>query len=214
MQTVTSSQMKEIERRANDTGLSYTQMMYNAGKSAAEYILGDIEYPCGKTAVVLSGRGNNGGDGYVASKLLKTSGMKVTVLMIDGPPRTADAALYYNSCSECGIEIISFIPETHLPLIESADIIIDALYGTGFHGELNNSARSAARAANGSAGRIYALDLPSGLNADTAEADKDSVRAYATIAFHLPKPAHSSPEAAGFCGKIHCADIGIPYELS
>lgn len=211
MQTVTTSEMKEIEHRANANGLSYTQMMYNAGAKAAEYILQDTKQPDGKIALVLVGRGNNGGDGYVAALKLKEAGLAVFILMAEGLPKTEDTQKYFSACQKAGIEIFHFEAEKSGVLFMGADIIIDAIYGTGFHGRLNDTIRIIAQLVNSSDAKVYALDLPSGLNADTGEADRDAIHADATIAFHLQKPAHVSPSANVLCGIIYCADIGIPY---
>lgn len=213
MQTVTSAQMKEIEHRANANGLSYSQMMYHAGAKAAENILQHIKNPVGKIAIVLTGRGNNGGDGYVVAQKLNEAGLLVLIIMAEGTPKTQDAQTYFGHCKDSGIEILAYHPAKANILFMGADIIVDAIYGTGFHGKLNDTVRSIARMANNSDAKIYALDLPSGLNADTAEADFDVIRADTTIAFHLLKPAHIDPNTKSLCGDVHCVDIGIPHEF-
>jgi NAD(P)H-hydrate epimerase len=94
-----------------------------------------------------------------------------------------------------------------------AGLIIDAIYGTGFHGELREPVRRITALINRSNAPVYALDIPSGLNGDTGEADQDTVRAECTIAFHRLKPAHDVEKCAEFCGRIVCISIGIEEVL-
>lgn len=96
----------------------------------------------------------------------------------------------------------------------AADRIVDAIYGTGFHGELREPVRKIARLINRSKAAIYALDIPSGLNGDTGVADEDTIRAGCTIAFHRLKPAHLMEKCAGYCGKTVCLSIGIDDVLN
>lgn len=93
--------------------------------------------------------------------------------------------------------------------MQDADIIIDAIYGTGFHGEFNDEIREIARLINNSDASVYSLDIPSGLNGDTGEADPDTVKADYTIVFHCLKPAHIMESAKQYCGEIVVKGIGI-----
>ena len=99
-QTVTAARMKEIERAANDAGLSYRQMMENAGYQAFAEITRRCPHP--KTAAVFAGKGNNGGDGFVVARLLAAAGAQVRVVLVEGLPVTEDAAFEF-MCME-GIE--------------------------------------------------------------------------------------------------------------
>ncbi|HML36523.1 MAG TPA: NAD(P)H-hydrate epimerase [Bacillota bacterium] len=208
---VTSSQMKEIERRADEAGLSYYQMMENAGTGAAEYIAS--EHPvAGKTVFIFCGKGNNGGDGFVVSRKLVEKGASVRLFLAEGEPKTADAVKNKKICDAMGIPATDLTGENAGRLdaaAEGADLIVDAVYGTGFHGALRQPARRIVRMINGSKAAVYALDIPSGLNGDTGEADEDAVRAGCTIAFHRLKPAHLMGKCAVFCGKTVCLSIGI-----
>ncbi|MBR0599916.1 NAD(P)H-hydrate epimerase [Sinanaerobacter chloroacetimidivorans] len=199
---ITSAEMKEIERKAAEGGLSYYQMMENAGTAASDFILGREEIQ-GKRVLVFCGRGNNGGDGFVAARKLSEGGGNVTLVLVDGEPKTEDAVKNKKLCDELSIPVID------LTSAGEADIIVEAIYGTGYHGKLKESAREAAKLINRSFGVIYALDVPSGLNGDTGEADPDTVIADHTIVFHRCKPAHRLEKAQRYCGKILCVDIGI-----
>lgn len=209
MNYVTANQMKQIEKKAAEAGLSYLQMMENAGKTAADKIIQDGTV-LGKIAVIAVGKGNNGGDGYVVARHLSQAGAGVVVLMIDGLPKTADAHHNFELCRQAGIELLQFETDKSAPLLEGADIIVDAVYGAGFHGCLKDRPRAAAQQINRAEGKVYALDLPSGVNADNGEADRSSVRADVTIVFDSYKCAHADPAAIAFCGRLYLADIGIP----
>jgi NAD(P)H-hydrate epimerase len=87
--------------------------------------------------------------------------------------------------------------------------MVDAIYGTGFHGKLGDTARRAAELINGSKAFVYSLDIPSGLNGDSGQADADTVTADYTIAFHRYKCAHVMAESGKYCGKLVCVGIGI-----
>lgn len=206
---VTSSEMKEIERRADEAGLSYYQMMENAGTGAAEYI-SQREPVAGKSVLIFCGKGNNGGDGFVVARKLTEKGALVKLILVEGEPKTEDAVKNCRICGDMAIPVMTVKEEKVLEeLTENADLIIDAIYGTGFHGELREPVRQIARRINRSKAAVYSLDIPSGLNGDTGEADEDAIRADCTIVFHRPKPAHTDEKCRIHCGKTVCVSIGI-----
>lgn len=207
---VTIAQMKEIERRAAESGLSYPQMMENAGTEAAKTIQGirSIEK---HRFLVFCGKGNNGGDGFVAARKLREKGAKVKIILADGDPRTEDAKRNKEKCEGLGIPMLDLRknPAEGVDWAGSADVYIDAIYGTGFHGTFQETVQKAARLMNQSKATVFALDIPSGLHGDTGDADADTVRADYTISFHRFKIAHLKKESAQYCGELVCVDIGI-----
>ena len=205
---VTSQEMKAIEKAAADRGTPYLQMMENAGRAAADEIL-RAYHPEGKIVLIAVGKGNNGGDGLVAARLLVEAGALVMVLLVEGPPVTEDAKTNFARCQDLGIEILHYEPGVSDVLFEGADLIIDAVYGAGFHGALHEPAASAFKAANRAEAKIAALDLPSGLNADTGDAAPGAIQADLTVAFARLKLAQTQPEGLRLCGKLILADIGI-----
>lgn len=211
--TVTSAEMKEIERKADEAGLSYYQMMENAGTGAAAFI--SSEFPVqGKRVLIFCGKGNNGGDGFVAARKLLEEGASVTLVLAEGEPKTADAATNKRICETMDLRILSLSEADEIAAAAGkADLIVDAVYGTGFHGELREPVREIALLINRSKAAVYALDIPSGLNGDTGEADPDTVRAGCTVAFHRLKPAHADERCAGYCGRVVCVSIGIEEVL-
>lgn len=204
---VTCAEMKALEKLADEAGLSYYQMMENAGTRAAEQIIGHYEPYFGKIkkAVILCGKGNNGGDGFVVARQFCERGIEVKVLLVEGEPVTPDAI---TNC-EMIQDKISFMDETYID--DDVDVIVDAIYGTGFHGSLREEAYAVIEACNDAAIYTAALDLPSGLSGDMSPCEQmqHCIRASLTIAFHAKKPVHQNPQAQKMMGKIITADIGI-----
>ena len=186
---VTVAQMKQIEHDADAAGLSYTQMMENAGQAAARVLLEKKDF---KTAAVFCGTGNNGGDGFVLARALHKNGKQVRIVLVGGNPKTSDAILNWEKAQALNIPIqtLEYLTEEEKSWIFNADIVVDALYGTGFHGELRPAGRIACDLINQSHGFCLALDLPSGLNADTGVAAEGTVQADLTVTFHASKPCH------------------------
>ncbi len=205
MRIVTASQMKQIEKNADAAGLSYLQMMENAGKAAYQIILSKKEQA--RRFVIVAGKGNNGGDGFVFARLAARDGYDVRVILAEGQPVTQDAATNFDRLSGLPVSIQSI---DEIDEIRDADVVVDALYGTGFHGELRSAGLKACEMMNRSGAYIAALDISSGLHADTGIIAKGAVRAHLTIPFDSYKPVHVTESALPFCGTIQLADIGIP----
>lgn len=206
---VTAARMREIEERAAENGLSTLEMMENAGAAAAVRLLGEAPGPVGR-AVVFCGRGNNGGDGFVAARYLVDAGVEVKAVLAGGEPATPDAAANKKVTEGAGVELwpLEKLTPEQLRFIEAADVVVDGLYGTGFSGALRPEGARAAALINGAKGFKLALDLPSGVEADTGAVAKGAVKADLTVAFHAPKPCHRLAPAQ--CGRVLVADIGIP----
>ena len=103
---VTCQRMKELERLTDEKGLSYYQMMENAGTCAFATIMQESDAKEGNTAVVFCGKGNNGGDGFVVARMLCQSGVAVTVVLVDGEPKTEDAITNYKLLQEMPLQIV------------------------------------------------------------------------------------------------------------
>ena len=186
---VTVAQMKQIEQAADAAGLSYTRMMENAGQAAARILLEKLEF---HTAAVFCGTGNNGGDGFVLARALQEAGKEVRVILVGGRPKTDDAILNRDKALALNIPIrpLEELTEEETQWILEAQALVDAIYGTGFHGALRPAGKAACDLMNRAGGFRLALDLPSGLNADTGEAAEGAVRADLTVTFHASKPCH------------------------
>lgn len=203
---VTAAEMKEIERKAAEDGLSYEQMMENAGRAVADFV--QEKQPVLRTAAIFVGKGNNGGDGLVAARYLRERGVRAAVILVEGEPKSEQARANFAKLDEkTPIWPIEELQMDQINWIFDADAAIDAVYGTGFHGELSDVARAATTMLCRSFGMVFAVDLPSGVNADTGELAVGAAMADHTIALHAEKPAHSLAKAN--CGLTHVADIGI-----
>lgn len=204
--TVTAAEMKGIERKAAEGGLSYEQMMENAGRAVADFV--QEKQPVLRTAAIFVGKGNNGGDGLVAARYLRERGVRAAVILVEGEPKSEQARANFAKLDEkTPIWPIEELQMDQINWIFDADAAIDAVYGTGFHGELSDVARAATTMLCRSFGMVFAIDLPSGVNADTGELAVGAAMADHTIALHAEKPAHSLAKAN--CGLTHVADIGI-----
>ena len=209
---VTVARMKELEKNADAAGLSYTQMMENAGQAATNALLENGPESL-RSVVVFCGSGNNGGDGYVLARAVHQRCFEVRVVEVDGEPKTPDAILNWTRAKITGVPVRSMekLTSEDLKFIQNADAVVDAVYGTGFHGELRPAGKKAAELFNQAAGFKLALDLPSGLEADTGRAAEGAFKADRTVTFHASKPCHRlAPE---WCGPVDILPIGIESVL-
>ena len=201
--TVTAAEMKERERAANEAGLLYIQMMENAGRAAYAELKRRV--PALRRLLIVAGKGNNGG---VAAK----EGVQVRVLLAEGEPKTADAKTNLARLAETAAEVVRDTEQAAF----GADAVVDALYGTGFHGELRPGGAAACALMGRERERgafVLALDLPSGVSADSGEVAEGAVQADATVTFDCTKPLHFAKASKPFCGVLVCADIGIGKAL-
>ena len=189
--TVTAAEMKALEKAANDNGLLYIQMMENAGRAAFAQLRRRLPGPA--RLLVAAGRGKQG--------------WQVQVLLAEGEPKTPDAITNFGSLRDLPVEILHDAASA-----APADAVVDALYGTGFHGTLRPAGRAACDLMNRqhqNGALLLAVDLPSGINADTGAVAEGAVRADLTVTFHRAKPLHYMPGSAHYCGEVVVADIGI-----
>lgn len=213
MRIVTSGQMKQIEQNAVACGLSMERLMENAGSAAAMTIRREFEVE-GRYVTIFCGRGNNGGDGFVVARRLCQAGANVAVVLTDGAPRTEQAKAMYEMIRMMDIAISEYGVDPHYfaERLSKTDLLVDAIYGTGFHGELDDRHRDICRLLNGIDVNTISLDIPSGITCNTGFADSCAVRAQLTVTFDNAKPACAFPCASEYCGKVIVADIGIPEE--
>ena len=204
---VTAAQMRAIEQAGNAHGLPYLQMMENAGLAA--YAQLKTHFPQFGTLLIVCGKGNNGGDGFVMTRAAAQDGWRVTVLLAEGEPKTPDATTNFEHLSGLPVTIIH---DSAVLEAQPFDAVVDALYGTGFHGSLRPAGLAACALMNDQhrAGAfVLAVDLPSGINTDTGEVAAGAVHADLTVTFDSYKPLHLAQSSAPLCGQIICADIGI-----
>lgn len=200
MYIVTPEQMRIIEDNSEVCGVSKKQLMINAGKKLAEI----IDSRCDnkeKKIVFLIGTGNNGGDCSVAVENLLDMGYgNISIILVCGTPKTELAKEMYGRVSG-RTDILPEVPE-------SVDIVVDGVFGTGFHGELSREIADIF-AINENAYRI-AVDVPSGGNSHTGTVSDGTFKADETLTFGFMKTGMTQYPLKDFCGKITVADIGIP----
>ena len=214
VEVVSISQMKAIEQAADGLGLSYAQMMENAGYSAFKNIEEKIGFDSRKCAV-FCGKGNNGGDGLVLARYATKVGAEVTIILTEGYPKTENAVINIEKIKEMNIPILStdFNASAINEKLENIDIIIDAIYGTGYRGSLSEQDKRVFKQINNAVAAIFSLDVPSGMNGDTGEYDEDCIKADFTVTFDSIKPCHIIPNSSEKCGQVEVVDIGVPEEV-
>jgi NAD(P)H-hydrate epimerase len=215
--SITPDEMKAIEERAERLGVPRLLLMENAGKAVADYIaekMGSI----GKRVVVVAGTGNNGGDGFVAARHMATYGSLVRVFLIgsDEDIRTEEASRNWKIIEKTkrNIEPARLPDGSFMKRLEQAlswaDVVVDAIFGTGIKGELKEPHASVIGAINRSKAFKLAVDVPSGLDPLTGEVCGPAVKADATVTFHRAKKGLFARE--NLVGELVVANIGIPPE--
>ncbi len=214
MLVVESREMKRIEQEAAENSVSMAKLMEQAGTKVASYVLSFINKERRRKICILCGAGNNGGDGFVAARLLAAMG-NVTVVLADGKPRTELALASFKLIPQ---KVFVFsADEKHdecIEAIKSADIIIDAIYGIGFRDALNFEVAELVDYANNNKSAVrIAVDLPSGIICDTGEIRSVCFHADHTIAFTALKPLHVLYPSMDYCGEVTAVNVGIPQDI-
>jgi len=207
MKVYTAAQMREREQAAVDKGTSFDQLMENAGSSAARDLM--KRHPQAGRALIVCGKGNNGGDGLVMARYMQAQGWHIDILFSLGENLSPLAQTNRERLN--GLPHIELISAQELEgrLKKGYDIIIEGIFGTGFSGALPTEIAALCSQLNHSNGLKVALDIPTGLNCDTAEADPDTFRADLTYTFAAYKPAHLSESGKTYCQETVCLPIGI-----
>ena len=195
-------QMRATDRWAiDDLGIPSLDLMERAGEGLARVVAETV--PDGPV-VVLCGPGNNGGDGFVAARLLHDDGREVTVMaVVEADAYTGDALA---NLHRLPVALRPFDPAG----LDGAAVAIDALLGTGVRGAPRPPADAVVAALNASDAPVVAADVPSGVDASTGEVAGDAVRAVATATFAAGKPGLWVHPGKGFTGRVEVIDIGIP----
>ena len=215
MKILTVEQMKREERLSDEMGVTYQRLMENAGCAAAAFIRKTLSNIGGRNFMIFCGNGNNGGDGLVVARKLFEEKANVIVVLCGGLPKSPEAKYMYNCVIQAGITMLDFDMDRKKidELLDGADIIIDALFGTGFDGEFRAPYSEIAEMINSALALRISLDIPSGVNAETGMAAEGSVKANFTVAFEAAKPGHILLPGKEFCGMTEVVDIGIPHEV-
>ena len=214
MKVLTAAQMREVDRRTSELGIPGIVLMENAGERVVEFLARQYAPLEAQRAVVLCGKGNNGGDGLVVARQLHTRfrPQALSVVMAGDPKEMrGDAAENFRMLQAVGSPVSMEVT----PEMKTATIVIDALLGTGIHGPAAGRTAELIRAINRDfpSAEIVSVDLPSGLDSDSALPPGEAVRARHTVTFTAPKPCQVLSPACEFVGQLHVAPIGSPPEL-
>jgi len=219
--TCSREQIREIDRRAIENyGMPGVVLMENAGRGAADAASRMLADPVLKRAVIFCGKGNNGGDGYVVARHLANRGARVDVVLacpIEGIHPESDAGVNLAIARNMGIRPVVAEDEPGrlqaAGLAKEADLIVDALLGTGLAGEVREPYCSLTRLINAQDKPVLSLDIPSGLDADTGRVLRAAVRAEETATFVMMKHGFLRDEGPNHTGKVAVVDIGVPQEI-
>ena len=213
MKVVTVEEMRRLEQRAEAAGVPAEKLMERAGRAVAMAVRDELQGAAGRHVVVLVGPGNNGGDGLVAARYLARWGANVTAFV---PVERREPDVLAATAEEFGCDVLT----AHLDpdgsvfgeRIGRADLIIDALLGTGGGRPLEGPIADALSRVRGATASIVAVDLPSGVDADTGAIDARAVPADLTVVLGAPKLGLFHPGSARTSGRLMLADIGLPED--
>ncbi|MCW3133148.1 MAG: NAD(P)H-hydrate dehydratase [Methanophagales archaeon] len=215
---ITSEEMAAIDENCKFFGLSPLQLMENAGAGVANELKRRFEGKEEKVKVtIIAGKGNNGGDAFAAARHLHGFDVKILLIGRSKDLRTEEARRNWRILKASGYEIEEITDSSELKtrksLLNSSDVITDAIFGTGVRGKIREPEATAIDLINqakvNANAFIVAVDIPSGLDPDTGEAEK-AVRADLTVTFHKPKKGLLEKDAKKYVGELVIADIGIP----
>ncbi len=212
MKLVTSSQMRNIDKKTIEgIGISGLELMEKAGKGvalAAKEMLGDVK---NKKVLIFCGRGNNGGDGFVVGRYLSEWGAEVEFyLTADRGEVRGDAKTNLEKAGKMGLPITEVLEKEEVPSKIEADLIVDALFGTGFTGEIAGYLRDIVELISSSCAPVLSVDIVSGLHADTGQFTGLCIKAQRTVTMALPKIGHFFFPGKGVSGQVSVVDIGVP----
>jgi hydroxyethylthiazole kinase-like uncharacterized protein yjeF len=215
MKVVTTRQMREIDRvTIEEVGIPGLDLMERAGQGvvrAIEGVLMDIE---GSRCAVICGKGNNGGDGFVVARLLSQRGSDIDVFLLGNKEDLhGDAKTNLHRVLEMGLEVLEITRLDQIPQPIRADVIVDAIFGTGIKGPVRGLAAEVIELINRSEGRVVAVDAPSGLNTDTGSVEGQCVRAEVTATMGLPKIGLLLYPGKAYAGRTEVVDIGVPTKV-
>src|SRR5215469_15782221 len=205
IELLTTAEMAEADRRTIALGVGGIALMENAGRAVADAVA--TRHPPGSRVAVVAGPGNNGGDGFVAARLLAERGFRVRLLLLGDRARLRGDAALAAARWQGPIEVA--IPDG----LSAADVVIDALFGAGLDRPVEGAARAMIEAMNRSGTPILAVDLASGINGTTGAVMGTAVRAGRSVTFFRRKVGHLLLPGCVHCGSTQVADIGIPPEV-
>jgi ADP-dependent NAD(P)H-hydrate dehydratase / NAD(P)H-hydrate epimerase len=209
---LTAPETQALDRGAAERGITVETLMERAGHAVARaaVVVGGGAY--GRRAVVVSGKGNNGGDGLVAARYLARWGAGVDVFSLSDPA-SGPSLHMVERLRGSGVTPRAFRLEGLRRALDRADVAVDAIFGTGFRGAVEGPHAEAIRAIEGSGRPVVAVDIPSGVEGDTGAVRGPAVEAEVTVTFGAPKIGTVLLPGAAHAGVVEVADIGFPPDL-
>lgn len=216
---ISSAEMAAIDENCKFFGLSSAQLMENAGAGIANAVEKQFEGNTKNVKVtIIAGKGNNGGDAFVAARhlQLKNGNFNVRIILVGNSKdlRTEESRRNWQILKACGYDMEEVADSSELrarePILKGSDVIIDAIFGTGVRGKLREPEATAIDLINeANTAFVVSGDIPSGLDPDTGESEK-AVRANVTVTFHRAKKGLLKTDAKDYVGELVVAGIGIP----
>jgi NAD(P)H-hydrate epimerase len=216
MRVLNTQQMREADRQTiDDVGIPSVVLMENAGRQAVAAMEAAFDDLPSSKVGVLCGRGNNGGDGFVVARTLAQRGIEAVVYLLGSVADVrGDARTNLEILGRVGLTVVEVTNaqewELHFSEVSECDLIVDAIVGTGFHGPLTGLLETVVADVNGLGVPIVAIDLPTGVSADSHEVDGEAIEASMTVTLAAPKLPLILPPADAYGGDLVIADIGIP----
>jgi len=207
MKLATSSEIKEIDKKAEDIyGISSLILMENAGRDAYRLVLETLKEIKGEKIIVFCGPGNNGGDGLVLGRHLFVNGFNVKIYLCEGKKQSKERKI--------NLEIVKRLKIPIIQEFEKADLFVDALVGVGLSKPPEGKIKSSIDFINSSNIPVISLDIPSGLCSDTGIPYEPCISATKTITFGIPKIGLILYPGVEYTGELYFSRISIPDELS
>src|SRR5918996_2658205 len=199
-------EMARADEATISAGTPVEVLMERAGRAATRAAIRVVGGRYGKRAVVICGKGHNGGDGFAAARGLAREGLGVSCMsVVDTSEAKGATAEHLRKLTAAGINVDPFDPRR----LGFAHVVVDAIFGTGFRGEAEGLPAEAIEATNATGVPVVAVDIPSGVNGVTGAVDGSAVRADVTVAMAAEKLGTALPPGALHAGAVEIADIGI-----
>lgn len=221
MRSVSTDEMKRLDRRAAEKfGISTLILMENAGRGIADLAEKIVKNRRGRILIVC-GKGNNGGDGFVAARHLFNRGHSINVVLLAKPNElSGDAEVNYSIVKKMGIQTLSLrgpegrsnpglLRSLHL-FAKTADLIIDAIFGIGLSRDVTGLMQTCIGILNQSKKKILSIDIPSGIHSDTGKVMNAAIKATVTGTLHAPKIGLLRKPGCQHAGRVEVLDISIP----
>lgn len=202
-------EIRELEQAAFDRGVTAAELMARAGQAVADHTMRTYPVQRYPKICILCGKGNNAGDGFVVASVLTAAGYEVSLVLVEIAAYKEPAQSNWLKVSMLPCVLLTHQAKLASQLIMGADLLIDAMLGIGFTGEIKDAYRDAVCAINLSGKPIIALDIPTGVHGDNGVASPFYVRPTETLTFIAPKLAMCRDNPQAVFGKITIIDIGI-----